>query len=138
VAAERALLDTSALVAFLHRDDADHERCVEVLRGFEGILLTTEPVLTESMYLLARARGGPDACLEFFIRGGAVLVPSSRESLVRCKAVMRRYADLPADFVDATLVVLAEETEAYRIFTLDRRGFAAYRGAGRRAFEIRP
>lgn len=138
MAAERALLDTSALVAFLHRDDADHEPCVEALRGFEDILFTTEPVLTESLYLLARARGGPEACLEFFIRGGAVLVPSSRESLVRGKAVMKRYADLPADFADATLVALAEEIDTYRIFTLDRRGFASYRGVGRRAFEIRP
>lgn len=136
--AERALLGTGVLVAFLHRDDADHERCVGALREFEGMLFTTEPVLTESMYLLTRARGGPEACLEFFIRGGAILVPSSRESLVRCKAVMKRYAEVPADFADATLVALAEEIDTYRIFTLDRRGFAAYRGVGRRAFEIRP
>lgn len=138
MAAEHALLDTGVLVAFLHRDDAAHEACAATLREFRGTLLSTEAVLTESVYLLGRVAGGPEACLEFFIRGGAVLVPSSRASLARCKELMRKYADVPADFADATLVALAEEMGAFTVYTLDRRGFSAYRGDGGEAFEIRP
>lgn len=138
MATERALLDTGALVAFLHRDDHAHAACVGALRDYRGALLTTEAVLTESVYLLSRVPGGPEACLEFIIRGGAVLVPSSRASLTRCKEVMRKYADVRADFADATLVALAEEVRAFTIFTLDGRGFSAYRGEGGESFEIRP
>lgn len=138
MAGELALLDTGFIVAFLQRDDAAHEAAAEALRNFRGTLLTTEAVLTESVYLLSRVPGGPGACLEFFIRGAAVLVPSSRESLARCKAVMQRHADLPADFADATLVALAEEVHTFIVYTLDRRGFAVYRGEGGEAFEIRP
>lgn len=138
MAAERALLDTGVLVAFLRRDDAAHEASVAALRAFRGVLLSTEAVLTESVYLLGRVPGGAQACLEFFIRGGAVLVPSSRASLTRCKDVMRKYADVPADFADATLVALAEEMRAFTIYTLDRRGFSAYRGEGGESFAIRP
>ncbi len=138
MAAERALLDTGVLVAFLHRDDRDHQAAVEVLRSFRGALLTTEAVLTEAMYLLARARGGPAACLEFFLRDGAYLVPSSRASLARCRSLMETYADLPADFADATLVALAEETETWTVLTLDRQDFSVYRGAGGEGFTIRP
>ncbi len=138
MAAERALLDTGALVAFLHRDDDAHVACVGALRDYRGALLTSEAVLTESVYLLGRVPGGPEACLEFFIRGGVVLVPPSRASLTRCKDVIRKYADVPADFADATLVALAEEMSAFTIFTLDRRGFSAYRGEGGESFEIRP
>jgi predicted nucleic acid-binding protein len=138
LSSEPALLDTGALVAFLHRDDAAHEVCDAALREFRGTLLTTEAVLTESTYLLGRVRGGSDACLEFFIRGGAVLVPSSRASLTRCKEVMRKYADVPADFADATLVALAEEMRCFSVYTLDRRGFSVYRGDGGESFEIRP
>lgn len=138
MASELALLDTGLLVAFLHRDDAAHAVAVEAIREFEGTFLTTEAVLTECVYLLGRSRGGSGACLEFFIRGGAVLVPSSRESLARCKAVMQRYADVPADFAEATLVALAEEMQAFTVFTLDRRGFSIYRGEGGQGFEIRP
>lgn len=136
--AERALLDTGVLVAFLHADDQAHDRSVEALKEFRGTLLTTEAVLTESVYLLGRVRGGGDACLEFFIRGGSILVPSSRESLIRGKALMNRYADLPMDFADATLATLAEEMDTRAVYTLDRRGFSTYRTAAGKAFEIRP
>jgi hypothetical protein len=101
-------------------------------------MLTTEPVLTEAMHLLSRARGGPAACLAFFDRGGAVLVPQSRESLRRSAALMERYANVPMDFADATLVALAEETRRSAVFTLDRRGFGAYRLGARGTFAIVP
>ncbi len=138
MAAERALLDTSALVALLHRDDAAHEETRRAFRTFRGTLLSTEAVLTESAYLLERVHDGPATCLEFFIRGGAVLVPPSRSSLVRARAVLSRYHDLPADYADAGLVALADELETFTIFTLDRRGFSVYRGAGGEGFTILP
>lgn len=136
--AERALLDTGVLVAFLHRDDQAHRASVDALSSYRGALLTTEAVLTESAYLLGRVPGGTDACLEFFIRGGAVLVPSSRESLVRCKALLKKYSNVKPDFADVTLVALAEDMGTDAVFTLDRRGFSTYRTAAGRSFDIRP
>ena len=132
------LLDTGPLVAALNRGDRDHERCVTVLEGFRGILLTTEAVLTESMYLMARVSGGEQVCLDFFVRQGATIVPQSRESLVRCKQLMARYHDVPMDFADATLVALAEDLGSRRVFTLDRRGFGIYRVQRRERFTIVP
>jgi predicted nucleic acid-binding protein len=132
------LLDTGALVATLHRNDRDHSRCVAVLEGFRGTLLTTEPVLTETMFLLARVPGGQDRCLEFFLRQGAVLVPQSKESLARCRELVARHHDLPMDFADATLVALAEDLGVKRVFTLDRRGFTVYRVGRRERFAIVP
>lgn len=136
--AERALLDTGVLVAFLHRDDRAHEDAVRVLRDFRGVLITTEAVLTEAMHLLARTRGGPAACLEFFLRDGAHLAPSSRASLARCRSLMETCSDLPADFADTTLVALAEETNTWTVLTLDRQDFSVFRGAAGEAFEVRP
>lgn len=132
------LLDTGALVATLHREDRDHARCAAVLEGFRGSLLTTEAVLTESMFLMARVAGGGQACLDFFLRQGAILVPQSRESLVCSKQLMAHYHDLPMDFADATLVSLAEEIGVKRVFTLDRRGFSVYRVGRRQGFTIVP
>lgn len=138
MAAERALLDTGILVAFLHADDQDHQVAVDAVRSFRGTLLTSEAVLTESMHLLGRTPGGPAACLTFFLRGGAMLVPSSRPSLARCRSLMEEYRDLPADFGDATLVALAEETETWTVLTLDSRDFGVYRGEDGQAFDVRP
>ena len=94
-AAAELFLDTGPLVAILNSRDLDHARCADALQEFRGVLLTTEPVLTECMHLLARIRGGPAACLTFFDRGGAQLVPQSRDSLARCGELMHRYADVP-------------------------------------------
>ena len=135
---ERTLLDTGVLVAFLHAGDRDHDRAVDALRQVRGALLTTEAVLTEAMYLLGKTRNGPRACLDFFLRDGAFLVPSSRGSLARCRRLMETYADLPADFADTTLVALAEETDTWTILTLDRDDFGVYRGSSGQHFEIRP
>ena len=137
-APDRALLDTSAIVALLHAGDADHAAVAATFRSFRGTLLTTEAVLTESLYLLAPIQGGREACLEFFIRGAAVLVPASRASLVQAKAILARYTDLPADYADATLVALAGEMRALTVFTLDRRDFGVYRREDGKTFRIVP
>lgn len=50
------LCDAGPLVALLDRSDADHLRCMAVLRGISD-MLTTWPCLTEAMYLLGRESG---------------------------------------------------------------------------------
>jgi predicted nucleic acid-binding protein len=132
------LLDTGPLVALLSRSDSAHAACVSALDGFHGHLITTEPVLTEAMHLVRRQPGAQDACLEFFLQGGAVLVAITAERLASCKVLVTRYRDVPMDFADATLVALAEELGLTAVFTLDRRGFTTYRWRKTRRFEIVP
>jgi predicted nucleic acid-binding protein len=132
------ILDTGPLVALLDQSEESHEDCVRVLREHVGPILSTEPVLTEAQHLLAFDRRARNACLEFFLRGAFTLVPTDLESLRRVSRLMGKYADVPMDFADATMVVLAEDLGHGRVFTLDRRGFEVYRWRGRRAFEIVP
>lgn len=58
-------------------------------------------------------------------------------AIVRCRALMERYRDLPMDLADATLVAVAESRGTKRIFTLDR-DFSIYRYRGREGFEVVP
>lgn len=132
------LLDTGPLVALLNRSERSHERCAEFLKGFDGLLVTTEPVLTEAMYLLQAAKGGQAACLSFILAGGATLVPASLKSLERCLELIEKYSDVPMDFADASLVVLAEDLGIKDVFTLDNRGFSTYRLPGKGKFVIHP
>ena len=48
---------------------------------------------------------------------------------------MRRYADLPMDLADASLVLLNEHVGHGRILTTDQRDFRTYRWKTRRPFE---
>jgi predicted nucleic acid-binding protein len=45
----------------------------------------------------------------------------------RVFALMQQYADLPMDFVDASLVLLAEQLGHGRILSTDKRDFHTYR-----------
>lgn len=132
------LLDTGAFIALLDKSEKNHERCVMFFREFKGKLLTTEPVLTEAIYLLGPSVKAQKTSIEFILRGGATLIPQSMESLSRAIALMERYKDIPMDFADATLVSLAEETGIDEVFTLDRRGFSAYRIHGKKLFKAWP
>ena len=94
--------------------------------------------MTEATHLLASVRGGRTACVDFFLSGGALLVPSSTTSLQRVRTLLGKYADLPIDFADATLVALAEELDCTSVFTTDRTDFSVYRVRGRKPFRIVP
>lgn len=132
------LFDIGVFVALLDKSEKNHERCVAFLKEFRGKLFTTEPVLTETLYLLGPSIKAQRACIEFLLKGGATLIPQSKESLSRASALMEKYEDIPMDFADATLVSLAEEIDVVEVFTLDRRGFSTYRIRGKTAFKIRP
>jgi hypothetical protein len=132
------LLDTGALVSLLDRSQTHHHRCRKFFEDWTGPVVSTEAVLTEATHLLASVDGGMTASLDFFLEGGAVIVPSTPASLKRVRALLAKYADLPMDFADATLVALAEELNSALVFTTDRKDFAVYRVKDRKPFRIVP
>lgn len=132
------LFDTGPFVALLDTSEKNHERCVEFFEEFKGQLFTTEPVLTEVLYLLGPSIKSQKAGIEFILKGGAILVPQSTSSLKRGLELMEKYKDVPMDFADSTLVALGEEMEITEIFTLDVKGFSTYRMHGKKAFRLWP
>jgi uncharacterized protein len=134
----KLILDTGAFVALVDRSESRHADCVRVLSSWSGLILTSEAVLTETLYLVGPAWRAQKICLEFVNRGAFLVVPSSADSLKRVTSLMEKYHDMPMDFADATLVALAEESETDQIFTLDRRDFLVYRWLGDRPFTIVP
>lgn len=132
------LLDSGALVSLLDRGQSRHEDFVRYFEEWEGAVVSTEAVLTEATHLLSRVPGGAAACLEFFLRGGATLIPTSKVALERCRDLIAKYSDLPMDYADATLVVLGEELGTKLVLTTDRRDFSVYRTRTGGSFEVAP
>lgn len=132
------LLDTGVWYAVLDRRDRDHRRCVEAVERVAGRLVSTEAVLTETVWLLEDLPNGLRGCAEFVRRGAVTLVPMSAEALGRAVELMLRYRNVPMDFADATLVTLGEDLDIDQVFTLDRRGFGVFRLHGKRPFRIIP
>lgn len=133
------LTDAGPLVALIDADEPDHEACRSALKGLVLPLVTTWPAFTEAMYLLSRAGGprGREALWRLVSTGRLVLADLSAAAVERSAWLMAKYADLPMDLADATLVALAEERGQRRMFTLDT-DFRVYRINGRGRFETLP
>ena len=133
------LLDTEPLVAYLDANDAAHAKVVAGLEALAGQLCTTSAVITEAMYFLSADPDGP-ALLAEFLEAGQIQVFDCAQppQLKEAALFMKKYADTPMDFADATLVLLAERLNVWSIVTLDRRGFSTYRTRRGKAFRIMP
>lgn len=133
------LLDTGPLVALFDPADDSHRPCVEVLKTIVEPLGTTIPVLTEAYHLLSPGSLGAANLIHFIADSGLALWFLDPQTTERAFELMQQYADHPMDLADASLVVMAESENLHKVFTIDRRDFAAYRikrGHRLRAFEL--
>lgn len=131
------LVDASALVAFLDRDDHAHERCVTALKSLRDPLVTVWPALTEAMHLLADTPRGVEALCDMVEDDGLGLSSLDASDIPRMKELLRKYRDLPMDFADAALVRAAERDGLLRILTFDAH-FHVYRLPHRRRMTVLP
>ena len=131
------LADTGPLVAYLDASDPEHETVAAWLDEYTGLLITTSAVVTEAMHFVAGTREGPERIVQLLELTGARIHDCAQPTQLRkAVALMRKYADTPMDFADASLVLLAEQTSVLDILTLDRRGFSTYRPSRGRAFRL--
>ena len=131
------LLDTGPLVAYLDRTDKDHPAAVSCLDGFSGQLVTTSAVIAEAMYFVAGVRTGPALLAQFVAASGLKVFDfSGAPELGEAARRMEKYADLPMDYADATLVLLAEHLGVFDLLTLDRRGFTVFRSIRGKRFSL--
>jgi predicted nucleic acid-binding protein len=131
------IADTGYWVALFNRADRHHARARAVSQALRERLVTTWPVLTEVTHLLAW-RGHGELARRFLERcfiGAVEVFYLDAEARPRVTELMRRYAALPMDLADASLVILAERLGHGRILSTDRRDFGSYRWKNRHPFE---
>jgi uncharacterized protein len=136
LAAMNVLLDTGPLVALLDRSEpAGVQKFMTGLRGAH--LVTTGAVVTEAFYFLSDVPDGA-ASLALFLGASATEVREAfnADALAAAVRLMSKYADIPMDFPDATLVWIAELSATDGILTLDRRGFSSFRFGNNRRFKL--
>ncbi len=131
------IVDTGAFLALFNRLDPFHREAQKAFRTVQESLITTYPVITETCYLLAKF-SGIQAEITFLHQVASEIFEVfglQPHHIERAIALMESYADLPMDFADASLVVLAEYLEPGRILTVDRRDFLIYRWNNTQPFE---
>jgi predicted nucleic acid-binding protein len=129
-------VDAGYFYALADTRDTYHTLAFDWQHSIEEGWITTWPVVTEASYLLATRLGTACAMdwLQDVVDGNIVVWDIPRLEAKSIPALMKRYADLPMDLADASLVLLAEHLGHGRILTTDERDFGAYRWKNRKPF----
>ena len=98
-------------------------------------MITNLPVVTEVVYVLDFSG---EAQRDFLSWAQQALTIDIRtvDDLPRIRAILEKYADLPADFADASLVALCERLKVWDVASVDS-DFTIYRGPDKRRFNNR-
>jgi uncharacterized protein len=123
------IADTGFWIALANADDKHHQLAIDAFSKLREPLITTWPVVTETCHLLLK-RMGIEAELGFMRtlhQGSFIVFDIRNEHRGYLLRLMEKYADLPMDLADASLVVLAEELRDGRILSTDQRDFRTYR-----------
>ncbi len=116
---KNTLIDTGPCIALFDRNDKHHHRVKSFLKTFTGNLTTSWPVVTETLHMLDFSVQVQIDFMRWIHRGALVIATLTTEDLERIMALSDKYKDLPMDFADATLLVIAEKENIKDVITLD-------------------
>ena len=123
------IADTGFWLALGDKKDKHHLAADNFAKSSNERLITTYPVITEVCHILL-SRQGVNAQLNFikmYQLGAFDVFEIANTHKDKLLLLMQQYADLPMDFADASLVLLAEHLGHGRILSTDRRDFHTYR-----------
>jgi predicted nucleic acid-binding protein len=124
------LIDSGPLVAVLRRRDQHHEWARAHFAAATEPFLTCEAVLSESFFLLERAREGKEALCALLEREIVKVEFSFATRSLEIVRLLRRYDDTPMSFADACLVQISDDLKGATVFTTDS-DFRTYRRSNR-------
>lgn len=136
---EIVIADTGFVVALLNRLDV---RYLDVLPIYlkQAQILLPQTALVEIAYLIGRDVG--ISAVVQFLQG----IPKSRfivihaidSDIVRVAEILAKYADSYIDFVDASVMAIAERLNIQTVLTIDQRDFRMFRPKHCSSFQLLP
>ncbi|TAE31175.1 MAG: PIN domain-containing protein [Candidatus Kapaibacterium sp.] len=136
----RVIVDTGFFVGYMDKDDQYHRWAVQAADRHKLPFYTCEAVIAEAAYMLQQRLGakGIAALLTTIVNGSVHVDFTLVYHAERIVTLAQRYENVPMDYADACLVVMAEQ-EKYRehvILTVDDTDFRIYRRNGREALTL--
>ncbi|MBF0255520.1 MAG: PIN domain-containing protein [Gammaproteobacteria bacterium] len=126
------VVDTGPLIALFDGSDQFHEQAKHFLQSSSGLLHSNLAVITETVYMLDFSA---QAQRDFLTWAGQALIidRDTAHDIPRILQVLSKYADLPADFADASLVALCERLNTQLVASVDK-DFSIYRSNSKKPF----
>ena len=127
---DRILIDAGPLIALFNIRDTFHNGVWEFLKRHEYSYISTLAVFTETSHILKKNIKAQLGFYEWVMQKGVIISDINQNDMPRIVELTEKYADLPMDFADATLVITAEKTGIREIISLDK-DFNIYRLPGK-------
>lgn len=136
---ESVIADTGFVVALANRSDQRHEDVLPVYLQYPLILLP-QLVLVEVAYLIGRDAGIPTVVQ--FLKGLSAsrfaTIAAIDDDIARAASLIEQYTDSKVDFVDASVMAIAERLNIKTILTIDQRDFRMVRPSHCDSFTLLP
>jgi len=129
------VVDSGPLIALFDGSDQYHSAAIRFVERNRLRLITNLPVITEVVYVLDFSAEAQRDFL-FWAQQAMTIDIGTVNDLDRIRAILEKYADLPADFADASLVALCERLKIWHVASVDK-DFTIYRSRDKRRFSNR-
>lgn len=135
----RILIDSGLLLSYYQRQEPLHQAVVNFFDHNAAQLITSPICIAEVLWLLGdpgdpRVLAAQNHLLGAVSLGGIEVINLQPEDFARIAELNTRYADLPGDFADLTLVAISERLDVAEILSLDS-DFDIYRRFRRKPFD---
>jgi len=127
---ESILIDAGPLIALFDASEKRHKPMKEFLKNNPYRYVSTLAVFTEVSHMLDFSVNAQRDFYEWVMYKGVIISDINQNDMPRVIELTGKYADLPMDFADATLVITAEKTGIKKIISLDK-DFYIYRLPGK-------
>ena len=124
------LIDAGPIIALFDSSERNHRPLKAFLQEREYRFVSTLAVFTEVSHMLDFSRKAQHGFYEWAMYKGVIITDINQIDMLRIAELTAKYADLPMDFADATLVVASEKTSIREIISLDS-DFDVYRLPGK-------
>ncbi len=133
--ANRVIIDTGPLVAFLNKSDHYNNWAITQFSQLNPPFLTCESVISEVCFLLRNTGNGIQNVFQLLERG-LIKIPFQLEPEISAvSSLMKKYSNIPMSLADACLVRMSEQVSDSAICTLDS-DFKIYRKDKRKIIPV--
>lgn len=126
------VVDSGVFIALFDKSDRYHAQAKQFIRNPQGQLHTNLAVITEVVHLLDFSQQAQQDFL-FWVNQAVEIDENTRGDWANILALLQKYADLPADFADASLITLCERLNTRIVASVDS-DFTVYRDYARQHF----
>jgi len=123
------IADSGFVIALINQDDNSHDSVTEIYKAIHHPILLPQTSLVEIVYLLGRDTSINRAVtfLRHLSKSRFQLTALTSEDVERAAEIIATYADSRFDFVDATVMAIAEREKITTVLTIDKRDFQIFR-----------